>query len=138
MLGLILILLAFIGCKKSTSESITPSLIYGRWYIHHIYLRSYYNQAFLGDTTLRNDPHPENYVLFNNNGTLEYKFNKATPDIGTFQLRGIDSVYAVIGNRSYKWQIDLLINTNFNVQTTDNNIPGPNFSLETYQSFIRN
>ena len=126
------------GCKKATTETITPSLITGHWYIHHIYLRSYYNQAFIGDSTLHNDPHPENYVTFNGNGTLEYKFNKSTPDVGTYQQKGTDSVYANIGGVIYKWKIDLLINTNFNVETTEKNYPYPGFQLETYQSFIRN
>ena len=134
----ILIASAFLSCKKGTTESITPSLIVGRWYIHHIYLRAYHNQVLFKDSTLHNDPHPENYVLFNGNGTLEYKFNKATPEVGTYQLHGHDSVYATIGNDLYKWQIDLLISTNCNVQTTKSDYPFPGYQLETYQSFIRN
>ena len=129
----------FSSCKKAgTTESITPSLIVGRWYIHHIYIRYYHNQVFIGDSTLRNDPHPENYVSFNGNGTLEYKFNKASADVGTYQLHGKDSVYAIIGNELYKWKIDLLITTNFNVQATYLNYPAPGYQIENYQSFIRN
>lgn len=87
---------------------------------------------------MRNDPHPENFVQFNGDGTLLYKFNKATADAGVYQIHGADSVYATIGNEPYKWQLDLLINTNMNVQTTDNNYPFPGYTLETYQSFVRN
>lgn len=139
---LILFLFSFVllglNCKKGETVSINPSLIVGKWYIHHIYLRSYFNQAFVRDSTLKNDPHPENYVQFNSNGTLQYKFNKTTPDTGRYEFHGTDSVYSLINNVSYKWKVDLLIKTNFNVQTTNKDYPMPGFYTETYQSFTRN
>ena len=137
-LSLLFLSFGIASCKKATTESIQPSLIVGKWYIHHIYLRSYYNQSFIADSTLRNDPHPENFVQFNSDGTLLYKFNKASADAGTYQVHGPDSVYASIGNQPYRWQIDLLISTNFNIQTTNKNVPFPGYQLETYQSFVRN
>ena len=124
------------GCKKSTKESISTNLIVGHWYIHHIYIRSYRNNILIRDSTLHNLPQP-NYVIFNSNGTLEYRFNEPYSETGTYQVKGHDSVYANIGNTSYKWKIDLLINTNFNVQQTRFDFPLHGFDVETYQSFIR-
>ena len=133
---LVIFLTSFQSCKKGTTESITPNLAVGNWIIHHIYVRTYQNSTFIRDTTLKNLPQP-NYVNFNSNGTLEYRYNEPSAETGTYQLKGPDSIYAVISGKTYKWKIDLLITTNFNVQTTTYNYPTPGANFETYQSFIR-
>ena len=130
------LLSTFNGCKKGNTTSISTNLIEGHWYIHHIYIRSYYSNSLIRDTTLHTLPEP-NYIIFNSNGTLEYRFNEPSPEIGTYQLKGPDSVYAILGGTTYKWKIDLLISTNLNVQTTTYDYPLHGYSVETYQSFVK-
>ena len=136
LLLLVLLTAGFLGCKKAATASISTSLLVGHWYIHHIYVRSYQNNVFIKDSTFHNLPQP-NYVVFNGNGTLEYRYNSPTSEMGTYLLKGADSVYATIGGTSYKWKIDLLISTNFNVQETTYDSPIHGFDMETYQSFVK-
>lgn len=126
----------FIGCKKGPTEAITPNLIVGSWEIHHVYVRYYQNNTLVKDSSFLNFPQP-NYVKFNTNGSLEYRYNEPVAETGTYQLKGNDSVYGQISGKEYRWKIDLLISTNLNVQTTKTNYPAQGFRLETYQSFVK-
>ena len=126
----------FNSCKKGPNEPVTPNLIVGYWEIHHVYVRYYQNNVLVKDSSFTNLPQP-NYISFNSNGSLEYRYNEPVAKSGTYQLKGADSVYAQIGGVEYKWKIDLLISTNLNVETTKQNYPGQGFRLETYQSFVK-
>ena len=131
-----ILLVTLAGCNKGTKESVSTSLVVGHWYIHHVYLRSYHSNVLIRDSTLPNLPQ-SNYVNFNSNGTIEYRYNTASSETGTYFLKGADSIYATLGGTLYKWKIDLLISTNFNVQTTAFDYPLHSFDTETYQSFVK-
>ncbi len=87
------------------------------------------------DSTLPYTPQPSNYINFNANGTLEYKFNSPTLQTGTYEFIGMDSIYAKIGGTQYRWQNLLLTTEIFNVKYTNGNAPGT--TIHTYQSFAR-
>jgi hypothetical protein len=131
-------LLFTLGCKKSNVENGTKeTLILGKWNIVKIELNIYNNTTLLKDSVLPYTPQPANYVIFNANGTLEYKFNKPTTDLGTYQFVGSDSVYATIGGSLYKWKNLLLTTQLFNVKNTQSYQPLPGTIVHTYQSFAR-
>ena len=123
------------SCNKLRNVS-KKDLITADWTIHHIYIRTYQNGVLLSDTTLPNHPQPKNYINFNSNGSLEYKYNSTIAETGTWELKGDDSVYATIGTKQYKWHVELLIRTNFNVMASSTS-SAPGKVVETYQSFVK-
>ncbi len=135
----ITLVIAVSSCKKGDPAIARPKeqLIVGKWSINRIQLKVYYGGALVKDSIAVQKPLPENYVLFNANGTLEYKFNKSTADAGTYTFVGSDSVYAVIAGETYKWKNLLLTETNFNVVNTSASPAYPGGTLDTYQTFVR-
>lgn len=134
-LAILLLTTLLFSCNKLRKVS-KHDMISGDWSIHHIYIRTYQNSNLVSDSTLPNHPQPKNYVTFNSNGSLEYKYNSTTAETGSWELKGEDSVYATIGTKQYKWRIDLLIKTNFNVKTSSTT-SSPGKVVDNYQSFVK-
>lgn len=131
-------LLYTFGCKKSTVENGTKeTLILGKWNIVKVELNIYSNTTLLKDSVLPYKPQPSNYVTFNADGTLEYRFNKPSIDRGTYQFIGNDSVYATIEGTLYKWEKLLLTTQIFNVKNTQSYQPMPGTTVNTFQTFAR-
>lgn len=133
--AILLLITIFFSCNKLRNIS-KHDLISAEWNIHHLYIRTYQNGVLISDSTLPNHPQPRNYVNFNSNGTLEYKYNSTSAETGTWELKGDDSVYATIGTKQYKWHLELVIKTNLNVMSSSTT-SAPGKVVETYQSFVK-
>jgi hypothetical protein len=132
--------IAFVSsCKKSDPAVARPKeqLIVGKWSINRVQMKGYTGGALIKDSTIPNKPLPENFVKFDAAGGVEYRFNKATSDFGTYSFTGTDYVTAVIAGVTYQWKNLLLTETNFNVVNTTPHPSLPGSTLETYQVFVR-
>jgi hypothetical protein len=127
------------SCKKSDPAVARPKeqLITGRWSINRVQLKGYMAGTLIKDSIVPNAPKPENFVKFDGAGGVEYRFNKAVSDFGTYSFVGTDSVMAVIAGVTYKWKNLLLTETNFNVVNTTPFTLVPGSIVDTYQTFVR-
>ncbi len=135
----ITLLTVITSCKGGDPAIARPKedLIVGKWSINRIQLKVYYSGALAKDSLVPQRPVPENYVIFNANRTMEYRFNKTTSDFGTYSFVGTDSIYAIIEGTTYKWKNLLLTETNFNVLNTTTSPSFPGATLDAYQTFVR-
>ncbi len=131
--------IAVSSCKKSDPAVARPKeqLIAGKWSINRVQLKGYMAGTLIKDSTVPNAPQPENFVKFDGAGGVEYRFNKATSDFGTYSFVGTDSVSAVIAGVTYRWKNLLLTETNFNVVNTTPFSMVPGSTVDTYQVFVR-
>jgi len=128
-----------VSCKKGDPAVARPKeqLIAAKWSINRIQLKAYMGTTLVKDSIATQTPMPENFVIFDGAGHVEYRFNKATSDYGTYSFVGEDSVYATIGGVTYKWKNLLLTETNFNVLTTTPHPTMAGATLDVYQTFVR-
>ncbi len=127
------------SCKKD--EVISKSkeeLIVGNWEINRIQLRVYYGGVFAKDTILRQSPRPKNYVTFGANGSYNYKWNSETEDVGTYQLKGVDSVITNAKPDEHRYKLLTLTNDLLTLKNTSTNNPiFPGATVETYHTLIK-
>lgn len=137
--GLFLISITNSSCSKITDSSGVPKeqLIIGHWNINRVQLRLYYSGVFAKDTILKQTPMPENYVSFAAGGNFEYRFNKPTADVGTYQFVGTDSVISNVTSKVYKWKMLTLTDVLFTVMNTSTDPAYPGATVETYQTFVK-
>lgn len=132
-------LLALGSClKKGIKDAVTLDKAAGKWSINAVRYKIYYGTPTSKDSTVPWKPVIENYVSFDGVSRLEYCFNSSTSTGGEYVFVGPDSIDIKMGGVTNRWQIDLLTNTNFNIErtSTDNN-SFPGATVVTYQGFVR-
>ncbi len=127
------------SCKKGDSAVARSKeeLIVGKWSINRVQVKGYLSGALVADSVLPNTPKPENFAKFDGAGNIEYRFNKATSDFGTYIFKGQDSIHATIAGVLYRWKNLLLTETNMNVVNVSPYPAIPGATAETYQTFVR-
>ncbi|MEP7239209.1 MAG: hypothetical protein ABI685_15120, partial [Ferruginibacter sp.] len=82
------------SCAKADHSADLPKeqQVVGKWSINRIQLRLYSGTTFIKDTILPNVPKPENFVRFDSDGKFEYRFNKSTSDLGTYEFPSAGSL----------------------------------------------
>lgn len=127
------------SCKKEDAAVARPKeqLIVGKWSINRVQVKAYVGSTLVKDSIFTNKPLPENFVTFDAAGNVEYRYNKATSDFGTYKFVGTDSVHATIAGVLYRWKNMLLTETNFNVINTTAYPSIPGATADTYQTFVR-
>jgi hypothetical protein len=134
-----ILLLTITGCvKKGIKEAITLDDAAGKWSINAIRYKLYYGTPEGKDSTVPWKPIPENYVSFDGISRLEYCFNSSSASDGDYKFIGHDSIDIKIGNEINRWKIQLLTNTNFNIERTYTDYTKfPGATVVTYQGFVR-
>jgi len=132
------LLVTTISCRKGVKEAVTLDKAAGKWSINAVRYKIYYGTANAKDSTVPWKPVVENYVSFDGVSRLEYCFNTSNSTGGEYAFAGEDSIDIKMGNDIGRWRIDLLTNTNFNIEktSTDNN-SFPGATVITYQGFVR-
>ena len=141
-----ILLIGFFSCKKTDKAVARPKedLIQAKWSINRIQLKFYQNGVLVKDSTVKQDPKPENFATFSGPGAVEYRFNTTTSDMGTYAFIGADSLNSTLIstgltniNTSGRWFNQLLTETNFNVIARGTSPSYPGGYVEIYQSFVR-
>ena len=128
-----------VSCSKGKDTSNTPreQLVVGKWNINRVQLRIYYSGTFFKDTIIPLTPMPENFVKFDVGNAFEYRFNKNTSDLGTYQFVGTDSVISNVTSKVYRWKILTMTDVLFTVMTTTTDPAFPGAIVENYQTFVK-
>ena len=138
--GLFLISFLSNSCAKPDHSADRPKeqQVLGKWSINRIQLKVFNNGVFIKDTIIKQTPHPENFVRFDDGGNFEYRFNTYSSDLGTYQFKGVDSVVSSSAPTTYRWKLLTLTNVLFTVKNTTTTYPGyPGSTVEVYQTFVR-
>jgi hypothetical protein len=137
--GLFSFIILFTACEKADKSAILPKeqQVVGKWSINRIQLRIYVGGSFIMDTILKQTPNPVNYVSFDANGGFEYKFNTATPDVGSYEFAGGGALITNSNPRSYNWTMLTLTNVLFTVVSKGPDPAFPGALVERYQTFVR-
>jgi len=138
--GLFSIILFTNSCAKPDHSADLPKeqQVVGSWWINRIQLRIYSGSGvFLKDTIIKQTPKPKNYVEFDANGGFKYQFNTTSPDQGTYQFVGSDSVVSNSIPQNYRWKMLTLTNVLFTVVSTGTDPAYPGNIVERYQTFVR-
>ena len=123
--------------KKGIKDAVTLDQAAGKWSINAIRYKIYYGTS-PKDSTVPWRPVVENYVSFDGVSHLEYCFNSSSATGGEYSFVGKDSIDIKVGNDINRWKIDLLTNTNFNIQRTYiDNTKFPGATVVNYQGFVR-
>lgn len=132
-------LLTITGClKKGIKEAITLDEAAGKWSINAVRYKIYYGTPEAKDSTVPWKPIVENYVSFDGISRLEYCFNSSSATGGDYKFIGQDSIDIKVGTEINRWKIQLLTNTNFNIERTYiDNTKFPGATVVTYQGFVR-
>lgn len=131
-------LLTIISCKKGIKDPVNLDKASGKWAINAIRYKIYYGTNDPKDSTVPWKPVVENYVSFDGVSRLEYCYNASTSTGGEYAFVPGDSIDIKLGTEIRRWKIDLLTNTNFNIETTStNNTSFPGATVVTYQGFVR-
>jgi hypothetical protein len=133
-----ILLLTITSCKKGIKQAVTLDRAAGKWSINAVRYNISYGTSNSKDSTVPWKPVVENYVSFDGVSHLEYCFNTSSASGGAYKFVSADSIDIKIGNDEHRWKIDLLTNTNFNIErtSTDNNA-FPGATVVTYQGFVR-
>jgi len=133
-----ILLLTITSCKKGIKQAVTLDRAAGKWSINAVRYKISYGTSNGKDSTVPWKPVVENYVSFDGVSHLEYCFNTSSASGGEYGFVSTDSIDIKIGNDKNRWKIDLLTNTNFNIErtSTDNNA-FPGATVVTYQGFVR-
>jgi hypothetical protein len=140
--GIVITTCSVSSCKKTDTISDKPKEegVLGNWAINRVQLKLYYNGVFFKDTILPAKPKPTNYMVLGAvpNGSFEYRLNVSSPDVGTYQFKGADSLIANTSSKTYRWKMLTLTDVLFTVVSTSTNDPAfPGAKVETYQTFVR-
>jgi hypothetical protein len=132
-------LLSMTSClKKGIKDAVTLDKAAGKWSINAVRYKIYYGTPTAKDSTVPWRPVVENYVTFDGVSRLEYNFNAPAATSGEYAFVGSDSIDLKVGTEINRWKIDLLTNTNFNIErTSNNNSSFPGATVVTYQGFVR-
>ena len=127
------------GCKKGITNAVTLDKAAGKWSINAIRYKIYNGTQTPQDSTIPWHPVTENFVTFDGVSSLEYCFNSAAVNGGTYSFAGTDSIdLRVGGHEPQRWKVLLLTETNFNIETTStDNTAFPGATVVTYQGFVR-
>lgn len=137
--GILLLSIITTSCKKTAAEGNKPiEAIAGRWDINRIQLKIYYGGVFFKDSIVPRQPQKENFVKFDNPGnTFQYRFNSAVTDMGTYTLKGTDSIIST-ASKIYNWKMLTLTDVLFTARNTNSSDPSfPGATVETYYTFVR-
>ena len=136
--GLFSITILSNSCAKPDLSADLPKeqQVVGTWSINRIQLKLYSGSVFLKDTILKQTNYP-NYVKFDAAGNFEYKFNSASPDLGTYQFVGADSVASNSIPKNYRWKMLTLTTVLFTVVSAGTDPAFPGLNVERYQTFVR-
>ena len=136
--GLFSIIIISNSCAKPDHSTDLPKeqQVVGTWSINRIQLKLYSGSVFLKDTILQQNNYP-NYVKFDATGNFEYKFNATSPDAGTYQFVGADSVVSSSVPKNYRWRMLTLTTVLFTVVNTGTDPAFPGLTVERYQTFVR-
>jgi hypothetical protein len=137
--GILLLSIITTSCKKTEQEGNKPlTTIAGRWGINRIQLKIYYGGVFFKDSIIPRAPQKENFVRFDDpTKAFQYRFNAAVTDIGTYTLKGEDSIIAT-ASKIYNWKMLTLTDVLFTARNTNNNdLSFPGATVETYYTFTR-
>jgi len=131
-------LLTISSCfKKGIKEAVTLDKAAGKWSINAVRYKIYYGTT-PKDSTVPWRPVIENYVAFDGVSRLEYCFNSSSSTGGEYAFVGSDSIDIKVGTEINRWKINLLTNTNFNIErTSTDNTSFPGATVITYQGFVR-
>lgn len=126
------------SCSKPDHSADLPKeqQVVGKWDINRIQLKIYTSGVFVKDTIVPQTRYP-NYVNFEAGGGFQYKFNAATPDAGTYQFIGADSLVSNSLPNSYRWKMLTLTDVLFTVVNTTTDPAYPGSVVERYQTFVR-
>jgi len=127
------------GCKKGIENPVTLDKAAGKWSINAVRYKIYNGTQTPIDSTIPWRPVTENFVSFDGVSSLEYCFNSATSNEGTYSFSGTDSIdLRVAGHAPQRWRVLLLTETNFNIETTStDNTSFPGATVVTFQGFVR-
>jgi hypothetical protein len=136
---LILFVYSFISCSKSNGDQSLFEKQYatGDWYINRIQLKYYSGGNFVRDSILPYIPVPKNYLSLTTDGGFAFQFNTSTPETGTYQFTGTDSLIATVTGKTYRWKMLTVIKTLFTAMSTYVNPSNPGSTVETYYTFVR-
>ena len=138
LLGSIFLLTISSCVKKGIKDAVTLDQAAGKWSINAIRYKISYGTAQAKDSTVPWRPVIENYVSFDGVSRLEYCFNSSSATGGSYSFVGKDSIDIKVGNDTNRWKINLLTNTNFNIQRTYiDNTKFPGATVINYQGFVR-
>lgn len=138
LLGFIFLLTITSCFKKGIKDAVTLDQAAGKWSINAIRYKIYYGTPEAKDSTVPWKPVIENYVSFDGVSHLEYCFNSRSATDGEYSFVGNDSIDIKVGNDINRWKIQLLTNTNFNIERTYvDNTKFPGATVVTYQGFVR-
>ncbi|MBL0184086.1 MAG: hypothetical protein IPP96_18105 [Chitinophagaceae bacterium] len=137
--GLFSVILFADSCAKADHSADLPKeqQVVGTWSINRIQLRIYQGGVFIKDTIIKQTPHPTNYVKFDAGGGFEYKFNTYSPDAGSYQFVGADSVVSSSIPQNYRWKMLTLTNVLFTVVSKGSDPGFPGAVVERYETFVR-
>ncbi len=137
LLGSIFLLTITSCFKKGIKDAVTLDKAAGKWSINAVRYKIYYGTT-PKDSTVPWRPVVENYVSFDGISRLEYCFNTSSSTGGEYAFAGSDSIDIKVGTEINRWRIDLLTNTNFNIErTSTDNTSFPGAKVITYQGFVR-
>jgi len=140
LVSIILFSMSVASCTKSEPGVNKPiEAIAGKWAINRIQLKLYYGGVFLKDTIVPRAPKGENFVQFDDaTKVFQYRFNSTVTDVGTYVLKGADSVISTTAFSVYRWKMLTLTDVLFTASSTSNNDPAfPGATVETYYTFVR-
>jgi hypothetical protein len=126
------------SCAKPDHSTDLPKeqQVVGKWSINRIQLKIYTGGAFIKDTIVPQNHYP-NYVQFDAAGGFEYKFDASSPDVGTYQFVGADSLISTSSPNNYRWKMLTLTSVLFTVMNTTTDPAYPGSVVERYQTFVR-
>jgi hypothetical protein len=139
ILGLTLVSISNINCKKGITDPVTLDKAAGKWSINAIRMKVFYGSVLAKDSTIPWTPIVENYVDFDGVSNFKYCFNSTNSKTGQYKLYQSDSVsLKFLDSNEEMWKILLLTGTNFNIEkTSTNNTSFPGATVITYQGFVR-
>jgi hypothetical protein len=127
------------SCSKADTSSDLPKeqQVVGKWVINRIQLKIFMNGVFIRDTILKPQPKPENFVRFDANGSIEYRFNSPISDIGTYEFAGAGKLITNSLPKSYNWTMLTLTSVLFTVVSKGTDPVFPGAFVERYETFTR-
>jgi hypothetical protein len=139
--ALFILCIAVTSCKKEEAAVNKPlAAVSGRWFIERIQLRLYNGSVFVKDSIVPRAPKGSNFLDMDDaTKAFQYRFNSYTTDIGTYVLKGTDSIIATTPANVYRWKMLTLTDEIFTARNVRSNDPSfPGMKVETYYTFARN
>lgn len=138
LVGIMFYNLLISSCSKQEVAANKPlDAIAAKWSINRIQLKLYYSGIFLKDSIIPRNAQGENFVQFDiATKVFQYRFNSTITDVGTYVLKGADSIISTTPSKIYNWKMLTLTDelfTAISTSTTDPSFPGA--TVETYYTF---